>query len=43
MPPDNKETESVLSVLENLNKYFKLNREHLNDKYNKLSIVDHEG
>ena len=37
MPPDNKETKSVLSVLENLNKYFKSNRDDLKEKYKQWS------
>ena len=43
MPPANKEYESVLSVLEKLNKYFNFNREKLKEKYKQLSILDPEG
>ena len=39
MPPVKKEYESVLSVLENLNNYFKLNRDDLKEKYKQLSGV----
>ena len=43
MPPDNKEYESVLSVLENLNNYFNKNRDDLKEKYKQLSRCDPEG
>ena len=43
MPPDNKENESVLSVLENLNNYFKLNWDDLKEKYKQWSTWDPEG
>ena len=43
MPPANKEYESVLSVLENLNNHFKLNRGDLQEKYKQLSTCDPEG
>ena len=43
MPPVKKEYESVLSVLENLNNYFKLNRDDLKEKYKQWSILDPEG
>ena len=39
MPPANKEGESVLSVLENLNTYFNKNRDDLKEKYKQLSGV----
>ena len=43
MPPANKEDESVLSVLENLNNYFKNNQGDLKEKYKQLSRCDPEG
>ena len=43
MPPANKEGESVLSVLENLNTYFNKNRDDLKEKYKQLSRCDPEG
>ena len=42
MPPVKKEYESVLSVLENLYNYFKLNRDDLKEKYKQWSILDPE-
>ena len=43
MPPANKEYESVLSVLENLNNYFNKNWDDLKEKYKQLSRCDPEG
>ena len=43
MPPANKENESVLSVLEKLNKFFKSNRDDLKGKYKQYSMLDPEG
>ena len=43
MPPANKEDDSVLSVLENLNNYFQKNLGDLKEKYKQLSTRDPEG